>query len=412
MKSINESRINEGLIFFLSKEGHADDKINEMLEKSVIVINLFYESTLEFYFEYINNLPDNIDVCIISSKDEVLAKSKIFNTHKRTTYYHKQNRGRDYSAIFVELRDVIRKYDYFCFLHDKKELEQIDDSYSSEGIYTIDNLWGNMIATKGYIYNVMELFSKHPDIGIMLPPERIGDYCGLWYRDVWGEASNYELCRMLISKFHFSIELSKEVSPLLATSFWVKTKTIEKLLSYEWKYEDFPDEPMPLDGTISHALERLIPYTPKDYGMKASTVMNEAFAVWLYNYLQTNLRKLFGTVWDEGIYTINHLISREQRKERLIDFAKNHKTLYVYGAGEYGKGMINTLESAGINIEAILVSNGYKNDDRLGKYPIYEVSELGSRDKEGVIIAVSSSLRRTFEENIKKQGKIDYIYGF
>ena len=146
--------------------------------------------------------------------------------------------------------------------------------------------------------------------------------------------------------------------------------------------------------------------------MKASTVMNESFAVWLYNYLQTNLRKLFGTVWDEGIYTINHLISREQRKERLIDFAKNHKTLYVYGAGEYGKGMINTLESSGINIEAILVSNGYKNDDRLGKYPIYEVSELGSRDKEGVIIAVSSSLRRTFEENIKKQGKIDYIYGF
>ena len=180
MKSINESRINDGLIFFLSKEGHADDKINEMLEKSVIVINLFYESTLEFYFEYINNLPDNIDVCIISSKDEVLAKSKIINTHKRTTYYHKQNRGRDYSAIFVELRDVIRKYDYFCFLHDKKELEQIDDNYSSEGIYTIDNLWGNMIATKGYIYNVMELFSKHPDIGIMLPPERIGDYCGLW----------------------------------------------------------------------------------------------------------------------------------------------------------------------------------------------------------------------------------------
>ena len=50
MKSINESRINDGLIFFLSKEGHADDKINEMLEKSVIVINLFYESTLEFYF--------------------------------------------------------------------------------------------------------------------------------------------------------------------------------------------------------------------------------------------------------------------------------------------------------------------------------------------------------------------------
>lgn len=40
--------------------------------------------------------------------------------------------------------------------------------------------------------------------------------------------------------------------------FWARSDAVRSLLSLPLTYEDFPDEPLPPDGTIAHALERLI----------------------------------------------------------------------------------------------------------------------------------------------------------
>ena len=41
--------------------------------------------------------------------------------------------------------------------------------------------------------------------------------------------------------------------------FWVKTKALKTLTSYDWKCEDFPSEPFPTDdGLLPHSIERLI----------------------------------------------------------------------------------------------------------------------------------------------------------
>ena len=53
-------------------------------------------------------------------------------------------------------------------------------------------------------------------------------------------------------------------------------------------YTDFPQEPMPLDDTISHAMERIYPYVAASRGYLTEIVMTEDYAksgMLNYNYM-------------------------------------------------------------------------------------------------------------------------------
>ena len=49
---------------------------------------------------------------------------------------------------------------------------------------------------------------------------------------------------------------------------------IEKIFEYAFKGEDFPAEPMPVDGTISHAIERIWPYVAQEAGYYSAHILN------------------------------------------------------------------------------------------------------------------------------------------
>ena len=67
------------------------------------------------------------------------------------------------------------------------------------------------------------------------------------------------------------------VAPL-GSVFWFRTKALAKLHEYPWTYEDFPEEPLPVNGTISHAIERIRPYVAQEAGYYPALVMAEPFA--------------------------------------------------------------------------------------------------------------------------------------
>lgn len=89
---------------------------------------------------------------------------------------------------------------------------------------------------------------------------------------------------------------SNQSSVALGTVFWAKTKALKKLLNYPWKYDDFPEEPMAIDGTISHAIERILPYAAEDAGYDTKTVMSDRFCHTLLSFLQHNAKQAFDTM--------------------------------------------------------------------------------------------------------------------
>lgn len=55
-------------------------------------------------------------------------------------------------------------------------------------------------------------------------------------------------------------------------------RSIKEITDKNWTVEDFDPEPMPPDGTISHALERIFPFAAQAAGFYTGQVINSEFA--------------------------------------------------------------------------------------------------------------------------------------
>ena len=54
--------------------------------------------------------------------------------------------------------------------------------------------------------------------------------------------------------------------------FWVKSRAMKPLFRHKWINDDFPEEPIEADGTILHAIERIIPLVIQESGYYVSYV--------------------------------------------------------------------------------------------------------------------------------------------
>ena len=75
--------------------------------------------------------------------------------------------------------------------------------------------------------------------------------------------------------------ISGEKAPIapFGSVFWFRVKALEPLFARGWQHEDFPEEPMPQDGTISHAIERIYPFVAQSEGYYPAVVMSANYAV-------------------------------------------------------------------------------------------------------------------------------------
>lgn len=75
--------------------------------------------------------------------------------------------------------------------------------------------------------------------------------------------------------------VSGEKSPIApyGSVFWFRPKALAPLFDHGWQHSDFPPEPLPQDGTISHAIERIYPFVAQSAGYYPAVVMSKSYAV-------------------------------------------------------------------------------------------------------------------------------------
>lgn len=121
-----------------------------------MIAHLVYDDMFERYGHYLKNIPAETDIIITTNTPEKEARLKelygdIASVRLVT------NRGRDMSALLVGCRDILMKYEFLCFVHDKKSSQKEFASVGAE----FDRLnWENMLHSEGYIRNIIGLF-KH-----------------------------------------------------------------------------------------------------------------------------------------------------------------------------------------------------------------------------------------------------------
>ena len=184
-----------------------------------------------------------------SNKEEIeyILRSNDFT--RSTVHVYAENKGRDLGAYFAVAYDTIVKYDYVCKIHAKK----------SPHLGAFGECWSEylLMATMGnedVVRNAVWLLSCNPNIGVLAPVPYAHATDNTW-------DSNFdlasEMCDMLgICKI--SEAYPEGLRYPSATVFWHQPKCLAPIRE-KIRPDFFPPEPLPIDGTRAHALERLIP---------------------------------------------------------------------------------------------------------------------------------------------------------
>lgn len=339
LRSDNQADIKRNMhhTYILPSEVDESSEIDISKLKIALVIHIYFIDLIEYCYRYALSMPENSDVYITT--DSFRKKEKIEEVFQKGPWRKIdvtviENRGRDVSSLLVSTKEYIEKYDYVCFMHDKK-VGQLDVSIKGEAFSY--KCFENLLKSKCYVKNVINTFEKNEKLGILMPPPpNFAEYYPTLGAVDWGE--NYSNTVELAGKLdlHVKFEESKEPVSPLGTMFWFRPKAMRKLYDQNWEYEDFPEEPNKLDGSLLHAIERIYSFVVQDAGYYPAWVMNERFAALEVDNLYYMLRELNRGVFDlvgvgKHVVVVNRL---KQMKNIVYDVERSVGKLYIAIDGE------------------------------------------------------------------------------
>jgi lipopolysaccharide biosynthesis protein len=265
------------------------------LQKTALFMHIYYFDLIDYCFEYAKSLPENVDVYITTTTEKnrraIINKFSLLNCNKLTVIVI-ENRGRDVSSLLVALREFAYDYDLICHAHDKKSGQDLPRTIGVSWSY---QCFENILKSREYVNNIIQMFADNPRMGMAFPPPPIhGVYSQLNY---W--TTNFAPTTELAEKLNINVpfDINKDPIAPLGGMFWFRPTALKPLLDYPWKYENFPQEPISIDGTILHAIERLYSFVAQERGYYAAWLMTETFA----KMEITNLAYLFSGIKQQSL---------------------------------------------------------------------------------------------------------------
>lgn len=281
---------------------------------TVMVFHSFYSDLMDENIARLNEIAKVCDVIITTTskeKQEILQEklsSYDVLSGSGTRILISEGNGRDMAGLLVEARPYLSGYKYIGFTHDKKSAHH--QQLSGEAFKDI--ITENIISSAGYAENVISLFEQDSRLGLLVPPPpEHGSYFAVIGRR-WCE--NFEYYKSLCDKLGIPVNTSPQSSSFaLGTAFWCRYDALKDLFEYEWRHSDFPPEPLPLNGSISHALERSFPYDAKKNGYYSGIIYSEKMASQFLNIREYMLTD-FMTLMNSRISAMDQTLASYEKK--------------------------------------------------------------------------------------------------
>lgn len=220
-------------------------------QKIAICLHIYYADFIAKFASGLESFPTNVDVFVAVSSEQIARETKQqfskIKTVNKLEVVVSPNRGRNFGPLLVEFGKALLDYDLMCHLHSKKSL------YSGrEQTQWFDYLNQFLFKDKHSVKSILRLFDQHADFGMYYPSS-------FWMMPSW---VNHWTCNKQHAEGFvkdWGIDISRDfVNYPVGGMFWARPKALEPLLSKSYRYEDFPEEPLPNDGSWLHALERAI----------------------------------------------------------------------------------------------------------------------------------------------------------
>ncbi|MFQ1790737.1 glycoside hydrolase family 99-like domain-containing protein [Aeromonas veronii] len=156
-----------------------------------------------------------------------------------------ENRGRDVLPFLKIMNSVVAEgYDYIVKVHTKRS------KHREDGDKWRDDLYSKLITPQA-IDNAMDIFKAQSKVGIIGPEGHIVPMNFYW-------GSNAEKVEKLCYRMGYKLDDIRELNFVAGTMFFARVDALKPLMSLGLTDDDFDIEAGQVDGTIAHAIERII----------------------------------------------------------------------------------------------------------------------------------------------------------
>jgi len=257
-----------------------------------VCVHVYYTDMLDEILALVDTIPCAYDFIATTESEAkkalieqaVSGRGRVTNVVVRVV---EQNRGRDMSALFITCRDLFLddRYDLVCRLHTKKSPQV----WAARANMFKRHMFENLLNSPGYTSNVLDLFRDRPSVGVAVPPLVHIAFPTMGH--VW--FVNRERVEALAQELGLGVHFDA-TTPVGAFGgmFWFRPRALHKLFAHPWQWTDFDGEPYPHDGSLGHALERLICYVAQDAGYLTQQIVSSHQAAWTYAMLEYKLQRL------------------------------------------------------------------------------------------------------------------------
>ena len=171
------------------------------------------------------------------------------------------NRGRDIGPFLTVFGTTfVDRYDVVGHLHTKKTASLKDESLGKAWhTFLMENLLGGSSNMADIILGHL---AKDPSIGIIFADDPNAEP----YVVGWGRNKSY--AETLGPRLRLN-NLPENLLFPVGTMFWARVESLLPMFALGLDWQDYPTEPLPYDGSILHALERLLPIVAAKQGFRS-----------------------------------------------------------------------------------------------------------------------------------------------
>lgn len=222
--------------------------------KTAIHLHLFYQDMIGIFNNYFDNIPYPFDLYISIpegvkyQEEKIIRKFQGIKNVQNIIIRSCPNRGRDIAPLICTFGKELTDYDYIAHFHSKKSLHSNSLSGWSEYIFS------HLMGSEENISRIFHLLDNN--VGLVAPPDYL-----IMPEQPSGWGSNMAIAQEFLQRCQIHINL-KEEFPVIefpqGSMFWASVDYLRPMLNAPLSFNDFPAEPIGMDGTIAHALERLL----------------------------------------------------------------------------------------------------------------------------------------------------------
>ncbi|UCA47068.1 rhamnan synthesis F family protein [Pseudochrobactrum sp. XF203] len=217
--------------------------------KVAIHIHAHYEDQLRFIINEIALSDCQPDIFISSSSlDFNVIERELRGLYSgEIAFIRVPNSGRDIGPMLSACAEHLLRYDVVGHVHTKKSLLVSDRKSIDNWVrFLFDNCIGSN--TKS-IDKILGLFAENPRLGLCFPEDP----------NIVGWTENLSSAKGLLKDVDLTLHLPDAIEFPVGNMFYFRPVALAPLFNREFSASCFPSEPLAYDGTMLHAIERLLP---------------------------------------------------------------------------------------------------------------------------------------------------------